>query len=273
MEENKMEEVKKEEAKKSSGVWIVVALVVVLIIGIGIGVLVPPMLQKKDTNTPNTEEKDAKEEVKDTIVEVSEDEITAYKKVIHYANTFYIPALLESEKVSNQDLLYGAWMIAKEEGKADTESDISKEQMKEYVSYIFGNDYSYQDENIQCGCSEGDLYRFDGTTYHRYGTHGHGGKSVNHSQEYFVAANRNETKNELVIQMKVLYGPTCSVCGPSSEYYQTPGGEVLYKTDDPEHTSYDDVYEKIKDQIPVTTYTFKKDSKGGYGLSSVKIGE
>ncbi len=273
MEENKMEEVKKEGAKKSSGVWIVVALVVVLIIGIGIGVLVPPMLQKKDTNTPNTEEKDAKEEVKDTIVEVSEDEITAYKKIIHYANTFYIPALLESDKINNQDLLYSSWMIAKEEGKADTESDISKEQMKEFVSYIFGADYSYQDEDITCGLGDGNLYNFDGTAYHRGGAHGHGGKAVNRSQEYFVAANRNETKNELMIQMKVLYGPTCSVCGPSSEYYQIPGGKVLYKTDDPEHTSYDDVYEKIKDQIPVTTYTFKKDSKGGYGLSSVKIGE
>ena len=44
---------------------------------------------------------------------------------------------------------------------------------------------------------------------------------------------------------------------------------VLKLEDEQELTEND--YEKVKDQLDITTFTFEKDSKGNFGLKSVKV--
>ena len=278
MEKNKDGQGKEGRTVKKSGnatVKVVIAFVLLFVLGLGIGVGLFVVFGNGDSTLKDTEgklEKVEETEKKEEIVKLSEEDIASYQKKIQYVNEFFTTSSsLDVRDINNQDLLNAIWMIAKSEQLGEVGDTIPKEDMAKYVAYIFGVDYTYQDENIVCFAGDGNIYNFNGSNYQSGGAHGHDGKSIYHSKSYFVSARRNDTKEILEIRMKVLYGDKCSVCGPMVGYYKTAGGELLYAPSDPEQTTFDEVYQQYQNQLPITTYTFKKDSAGNYGLQSIEI--
>ncbi len=261
------------EKKKSGVVWIIVLLV--FVVGIGVGLLVPSLLIKSENS--NTPEQKEKEKEKDNIVELSEADVSGYFDSIESYNKYFMNLIPgETKNIDNQAILSSAWALATyyNDRRLDPMSDFSKEQMKEFVSRIFGKGFTYTDENINCSLGDGAIFQFDGATYHRTGNHGHDGIGFYRFQKYFVGASRNDTKGTLEIQMKVIYGDKCGgTCGPIHEYFKTPNGEVLYTSNssDPAGYRFDELYNQYGNDLPITSYLYKKGENGDYYLESVQI--
>ncbi len=256
------------EKKKFKGIWVLILLV--LIVGIGIGVFVPSLLKKEGTTKP------VQEEEKDEIIELSEVDVSNYLEAIEHVNTYYLNQFpIETKNLKNQDILKYAWYLAVDyrDRKIDINSDFSKEQMKQFVSRFFGEDFTYQDEDIICPANDGPLFQFDGETYHRVGVHGHDGAGYYRFKNYFVGASRNETQDTMEIQLKVIYGDRCSgTCAGVQQYFKTPNGEVLYtRTEGDLLDHFDELYNQYKDELPITSYFYRKGDSGNYYLESVQI--
>ena len=110
-------------------------------------------------------------------------------------------------------------------------------------------------------------------TYSRTGMHGHGGEGGNRLKIYFIEG--KQTSDTITIKAKVLYGEHYGdTWGPSTYFYSKATqkkDELLYHVEDESHyNDYDFVYNEVKDQLPITTFIFKKQSDGRFALSEIK---
>lgn len=47
--------------------------------------------------------------------------------------------------------------------------------------------------------------------------------------------------------------------------------ESIYKINDSNTESYDAMYPQLQDQLPITTFVYKKQSDGNFGLVEVRV--
>ena len=265
-----------------------VSFLLVLIFGVllGLGIAGGVMLLIKDNvlsydkkSQRETTAKTESDTEKNPIVEMSEEDISNYGAIIEYFNNHYGNQYpLEISSFSNKNILWTSFSIGNVKKIITYRDSFSKDLMKNMVQYVYGADVSYTDEDIPCPVGDGVLYRFNDNQYSFAADvlHGHGGEGSFQSKFYFLKGFRDDDNNTMEIQGKVLYGNYCgSTCGPIMNFYKEANlnpSKGLYDTDgEYDQEDFDVAYQKFKDQLPVTTFTFKKDSVGGYGLKKITL--
>ena len=141
----------------------------------------------------------------------------------------------------------------------------------------FGDNHPYIHEDIQCFLGDGVLYRYDSAKreYFFQDIHGHGGAGIYPAEIYYLDGQK---KDEVyTVRVNVLYGDYCyGTCGPVTGYYKSAidsrNGEnpVLGGFGD-YYEITEKEYQSVKDNLPVTTFTFIRDKDGNYGLESVTV--
>ena len=231
---------------------------------------VMPKLNSKEKQSENKKETPEKE--KEDIKSLTESDIQDYLPIIDYFNSSHGDKYpLEIKELSNQQILWYAIIFA----KSGLKDSFSQVEVSNYVHYAFGVDFSYKDEDIPCFVGDGTFYRYENNTYTRVGVHGHGGNGSYRSKAYFINGEKNDTKGVMEIQMKVLYGDYCGdTCGPIMNFYKEASrtAKGLYSEDGEFGDSdFDVAYEKFKNELPVTSFVFHKDSSNQYFLNSISV--
>lgn len=232
---------------------------------------------KKVVNENNDVDVIVKDEGKeDKIMPLSQDEkdllleqIGIYNKTL----SKYYP-LEGMNNIPNQEKLYFAMINSDVSFEWFLKSDLDKTLVK-----YFGSDNGVIHENIICPVGDGVLYKYNDATskYEFSGTHGHGGGGLYNFTNYYISGTK---KGDIyTVKVKVLYSNHCGdICGPATNYYKNASDSYnkvnsIYDVSDSEIETLkaEDVYNNVSEQLPVTTYSFKKDTLGNYGLVSVLV--
>ena len=274
--ENEIKKEPKKESKKQNMAIIILGVVVCLLIGY---IAYDKFIVKEDTSAKNkevkeevTKEEEIKEEVKkeDVVKTLTEADIQVYKPIINLFNeNFSTKYPLKVESLTNQEILYSAMLEVNGHGT----TTVSKDDLHNMITKIYGADLKYTDEDIVCtDLNDGVLFEYNNNQYSFYGNHGHGVCLVV-VQNYFLDA--KSTNDTIEIRTKnVYYGVICSTYGPMERFYKDAlRKELLYAQsgDIENYLSFDDVYELKKDEIPITTFIFKKQSDNKFALSEIKV--
>ena len=98
---------------------------------------------------------------------------------------------------------------------------------------------------------------------------GHGGGGGYTATAFFKSATlKGDT---LTIDTNLLYDYTGDIEGPTESYYDAAGDDKKEVIHDIDRNNLKAEYEKIKDTLPTTTFTFKNNGAGLYNLESVVI--
>ncbi len=273
-------ELKKEQ--KTHPIYVSILIIILMADFFGMGFFVGLYYYKNAIN--NCDKIEKTETSVSTIVEISEQEVMNqldyYDYVVSYFNRFYSDDYpLKVTGLTNQDVLQSGLYFLEEKdsnGYPQYPKSFSREELREAIQKIYGADFTYKNENIMCFNGDGVFYTLNGSKYEYSDTHGHDGRSYARFHTYFIKAIKNEKLGTIQVQTKVLYGNPCGgTCGPVTDYYKEGKGETtpIYSVVSSNNSSveFDVIYEQHKDELPITTFIFKKDSNGKYGLKSIAI--
>lgn len=272
-----------EENKKSKlGLGILIGLLIALVIGLTGFIIYDKVLvddednkQVVNSDTTNNAEKEENDSVNDSLVDISSSELKIIlEKINVYDSRFSVSYPIKdfisfSKNMSNQDKLSFLYSNLSDYSYGQS---FSKNDLGEVASKYFYDSFSYKDENIICNLGH-NFYNYDSNTkiYTSDNEHpGHGGEGFGRDKFYFVNGFYDDKNNEYIVNGKILYGDYCpDICGPIQEYYDSNNRKnVIYKNNDGE-ISDDEVYELVKDKLPITTYKFIKNSSNEIVLKSV----
>ncbi len=273
-----VKEVVKEERK--THMWLITALVICLMVVCGaFGWLAgASFFAFHEEVDEKTSEKETKPEEKEEKAEkLTEADVNSYLVDLDGFVAYFGEKMpLETASISNQDLLSYASRNIDREG-----SKFTKAQVDTVIQNLFGKDRNYTIEDINCFIPEhGALYKYDAATetYDFDENHpGHGGGGFVRAKINYVDAEK--TSDTLTIKTKILYEESCGdVCGPSVNYYAKPSDkDPIYAGNESECyqkgncPKVETVYPQVKDQLPITSFIFKKQSDGKFGLEKVTI--
>ncbi len=142
------------------------------------------------------------------------------------------------------------------------------EDLKEMYHNYFVSGFHAIYEDIECRALDDALYKLDNErkTYTFVDTHEHGGGPSMDTDTYFVSSKIEG--NHYMINTHILYSNYCNdTCGPFSGYYSSYQ-DCIYSKNQVMNTK--NQYHEIKDDLPITTFTFVKD-KNYFRLESVEI--
>lgn len=158
-----------------------------------------------------------------------------------------------------------------------SQKEFMQGDLKKIAESYFGKNSNITYESIKCPYDEEELYRYDDATrvYTIAGTHGHGGAGRFQTYSYYLDGTvTDETK--YVVEVHILYGKYCTeTCGSSLEFYSNAmdakenQNSILSIEEEEKLTDTD--YNKIKEKLATTTFTFEKDTSGNFGLKSVQV--
>ncbi len=263
------------EKKEGRGKIVVIVLLTLLLIGNCSYIAYDHFFAsaKKEAKEEKKTTKKKEKEVEKRDLSLAEEKILLdqIKEYNLYLADLY--PIQDIKKTENQTKLLFAYYHLEEKNKEEVmQGDIQK-----IVNSYFGEDNGVSYESIQCPIDGKDLYQYDQTTriYTYVDDHQHSGSGFYNTHNYFIDGSvYNE--EEFVINVHVIYEEYCkSECGPSSNYYKTAKdafdleNAIIEKEEEEEFSDGD--YEKVKSQLPTTTYTFIKDKDGNYGLRKVEI--
>lgn len=264
-----MEEEKKEIKKSNNVLVIVLCLIICLLVAF---IAYDKLIVNQKANNKEENEKIKKEEKEtEKETELKESDVLDYITTLNdVLVSFGAEGSIKISDISNDKIIDFAFKKAEWRGEKKTAQDIVK-----VIEDTFGKDFSYQLVDIECFLGDGVIYKYNQAegTYSRVGEHGHGGIAGNRLKTYFVEG--KQTSDTITIKAKVLYGEFCGdVCGPSTYFYSKAThkkDELLYHVEDESHyDDYDFVYNEVKDQLPITTFIFKKQSDGRFALTEIK---
>ena len=271
-----------QENDKTNPIMIILIIIFILSFLAGCAFTVINLMNKdKKTNNNNTETNTVTEPTAEPekIEELKEIDVKGYEEIILKIDFARDTASeLEASKLTNQQIL--------RIGLSDEITNkgyFTSEELKKSIKTQLG-DIEYNDEPIKCLVCGNALYKYSNEekVYEQAPSndHGHGPAGGLYKQKYFVSAIKNDTKGTLEINYKILYGEYVDDVGsPSSNIYfnaedaknRTNG---IVKTDEIngyEKEDFDIAYENNKNDIPVTTYSFAKDSEGNYVFKKVSV--
>lgn len=260
--------------KSKKGTTIIIVVLCIALLG-SIGYIVYDKVLKKEPVVKEEKEKEKKEEKEDTTREVAENEKTVLlNQITAYTSSFGdIYPVTETSSMPNQTALQFALATGNLKGQEVMESDLET-VLKKY----FGATHSFHHEDIQCFLGDGPLYKYDSATrkYTFQNTHGHGGGGTMPSTNYYLSGTvTNEKTYE--VKVNIIYSDYCGdTCGPSTGYYKTAmknhnRTDYILGPYTDIHELIEQDYQSVKDQLPITTFTFEKDELGNYGLKSVTV--
>ena len=250
--------------KKSNKGVIVIIILIIALLGISGYIIYDKAINKEESG---------KEKKEPEIKEVTEEKNTLLEQINVYTPYFADNyPITEKSTLDNQKVLYFASMQLENKFSDFMESDLEK-----VLEKYFGDNHSYVHEDIQCFLGDGVLYRYDSAKreYFFQDIHGHGGAGIYPAEIYYLDGQK---KDEVyTVRVNILYGDYCyGTCGPVTGYYKSAidsrngenpvlGGSGNY------YEITEKEYQSVKDNLPVTTFTFIRDKDGNYGLESVTV--
>lgn len=281
VEEKTKEEVKEvkvePENNKTNPIMIILIAVFLISFIAGCVFTVKNLTNKNKNNTEtNTEPKNNNEP--DKIEELKEIDVKGYNEIIEKIDFAKdLKTDLDVTGLDNQQIL----RIGLDD-EFTNKGYFTKDELKKSIKAQLG-DVSYNDEPIKCLVCGNSVYKYSAEegVYEEAPSidHGHGPAGTLYKQKYFVSASKNETKGTLDIKYKILYGEYQDESGiPSSNVYLSAEDAAnrkngLLATNDNgyDKEAFDKAYEDNKDKIPVTTYSFVKDSDGNFVFKKVSV--
>lgn len=266
--------------KTNNKKYIIIITILSILLLVSIGYIAYDKIAPKET--PKTEEKQEEEETEeqDKIVTLEELEVSNLLEQIDVYNKYIgeLYPLEDTTNISNSEILSFAYLnipnLSLSEGFMQTE-------LEKVVAKYFGSDFPITHDNIMCFAENEIIFKYNPATrkYDYYGEHGHGGPTVNGAYTYFIDGTYNEAKKVYTINTKVLYREAVGdTVGPDTAYYGSAQDGLnhtneLYKLEESEIgiITADEVYQKIQDNLKITTYEFKVDEEGNNGLTKVII--
>ena len=245
--------------EKKSNAGLVVGLIISILCVLGLlGYIIYDKIQEKETrNAPIIdieEKKDLKEaDVEDLLKRIDEMNMALYNEYpISDVNKLSTRAVL-SIGFNN---IYGA-------------NYIPSSYIENHIKYIIGDNVNIKHEDYLCSLDNIAFWRYENGYYIFNQEHpGHGGGNGYIITTFFKDASMDD--DTITINTNILYEPASDVWGgPTTSYKASPDGENVLN--DIQRDSLKSEYEKIKDTLPVTTFTFKRSKMGGYNLETVKI--
>lgn len=207
------------------------------------------------------------EEIEEEIVEISYSEVNYLLERINYYNdsfSKYYPISVFS-KIDNQDKLkFGINILTEEE---NTNNYYKTRDLENVFNKYFIPEFKVIYEDINCDVDNLVLYNLENNTYTLTNNHEHGKNNNISIKTYYNSSTKLD--NIYKVNVNILYSSYCNSdsCANDNNYYarykDSVNGERVV-TDNLEE------YEKIKDNLPITTFTFIKENEN-YLLKSVKV--
>ena len=232
--------------------------------------------EKESEEQPSTNNEEESNSTKEKTSQIEDENLSSEKKVEEIATYFgsYFP-LENVNTINNQNLLF----FALQHHKGGWQDTIPKEELEDVIKEYFGNKVKLIHENIECPSpsDERPLYLYDGNgTYKTNPEHGgHGGDGVKFAYVHYLSEQKNA--NIVEVNYKIAYSNNCPDTCITYAYYASYNAETPVvsntKTDGAvdilEFT--DELYESIKDKLPVTTFTYEIDENGTYNLIKIAV--
>ncbi len=262
-----MEEEKKKNSNKS-GSTLGVVLIALLMIGLSVacgwfGNQLWTEVNKKDT-------KDEVENKEDEIISLTKEEVSYYDFIIdHFNKNFSATYPLKVKDLTNQDILRVGFELG---NIGYSTQSFSATSLHDSIAKVFGSDVDYTDEDIQCLYHNPleTFFSYDSGIYTLVGNHNHC-ICIILAKRYFISAEKE--KDIIRIKEKnIYYGTACGTSGGETQFYKyAPNKELFYEASSPEEVDFDKMYDEYKNELPLITYIFQKDSKGNYGLKEIIV--
>ena len=244
-----------EEKQKNGGLVAAIIVLVIFIICI-LGYIGYDKLIAKTGSTEQQTEIEVKE-LKESDVKVLMDRIEVMDN--HLAKLYPIT---DMTTISNQDLL-----------SLEMRSGVSAEQIERTVRFVIGDNVTVKHEDYMCkDASHGALYKYSNGWYSYNNEHpGHGGASACIATAFFKSATLKGIT--ITVDTNLLYEGVGDISGPRTSYYDScpSNSNAKEALHDIERESLKAEYVKIKDTLPITTFTFKQNEAGIYNLESVTV--
>lgn len=263
-----------EKKKKSKKLIITIIVMALIIFGLGSYITYDKVFTNKQKPKMKQSRKIKKinlESIQDNELEVLMKQIDAYNT--HLSNSYPIT---EVTRIDNQAILNFGYKNIE-----DITNGFTKQQLADVIKKYFGNEFKYTDEDINCHINDGILYKYENDSYTLSGTHGHDGPGYEQGKTFYLTGSHNKETGEYELKTKILYGPRINgIGGPITSFYKNPSNKgLVYEVDVNDldnwinnftDEKYDEIYKEVKDKLPITVFTFKKDSEGNYGLIKVE---
>lgn len=262
---------------KSKGL---IVIIIILLLGLcgSVGYIVYDKVMVQEGVAQKEEKEKEKEQDKEevSIKKLTEKDVTTFMYRIDFFNTFFSKKypIEDVSKLSNQDvLLLGEIYVTRGLFTQGSVTGFTGDVIREGIVTTLGADYPIKMEDINCYMGDGTLYQYNASMdeFHMIGNHGHDGIGGFRNKAYFQDGTYDEETGTYEIHVKVVSSSSCGgTCGPRTDFYNGFNyNETIYNTN--EDTEYDVVYKEISDKLSIVTYTFVKNSDGGYGLKSVTM--
>ncbi len=261
------------ENKKSNKGLIIIIIILIIALLATSGYIIYDKVIKKEEVTEEKKTPKEEQEQQPVTRNITEEEQTILLNQITAYTTYFADSYPLSEKSSfdNQDVLYFASMQLENRFSDFMESDLEK-----VLEKYFGKDHPYVHEDINCFAGDGVLYKYDSAkrTYTYEDMHAHGGKTIFRPTIFFVEG-KSEDDTIYEIQTQILYATSAGdTVGPRERYYISANqdyDDYILGPYGGDHEVTEEEYQSIKEQIPITAFTFEKDEDGNYGLKTVKF--
>ena len=270
--ETPVEPAKTEEPKKKSKLPLILLIIIILALGefaVWYFVLGGNGSKKEQKEEPKQEEKKEEEKKEDTkpeekAVELADTEVESLNNIVKLLSTnfgdYYEKSIGE---INNQDLLF--FGIKQYEFK----DSITEKEMEDIIKKYFGNSVNLKHEDVKCFVADHEpLYNYSEGIYTNNKNHGGHGKEGSFAYPTYVSGEKKG--NIITANYKIVY-TLRSDAAVTMAFYSSPinQAEALISSDEPLQFSTE-VYEKIKDKIPVTEFTFEE-IDGNITMKSFKV--
>ena len=265
---------------KEKKLIIIIAVLCVLLFGC-VGYIVFDKLNNKDNEVVVNEKNDTSEESDIKYVfdarELTQDEQNELLGKIEKYNygLGHLYPITDISTVSNSDL----FLLSYKESRIPDKNLYDANKIDEFIENHFDDNIKLIHEDYLCLVDKKVLFKYDSSnkTYSFvYDGHPHGGSQRGGVASFDVKVLDTQLKDDIyTIITKVLYGQSCSdVCGPNSVYYRSYQ-DSMKNINEIARGFSETITESEKDgyreTLPITTYKFKKNSKGNIVLISVEI--
>lgn len=252
MEENKIIEKKK---SKAPVVILIVILFLIAVAGSSFGGYYFGSTTSNNNGTPNVEKKDLKES-----------DVSDFLKRINAMNS----SLCTSFPINDVKSLPTQNILSIGLGEVFGTYSVSSDYIENYIKYVIGDNIAIKNEDYLCKLDKIAFYKYENGYYVFNTEHpGHGGGGGYLVSTFFRDANIEG--DTVTINTNLLYEVSGDIMGPTTTYYDGVGESKKTVLENIERDNLKTEYEKIKDILPITTYTFTRSELGGYNLESVNI--
>lgn len=247
------------EEKKKSKAPLVIVLVLLFLFAVAGSSFGGYLFGKADGEKVEGKETTTSKELSETEVKSIMDRIQAMSDIIYESYPLNDVSDIPTQKIIELGL----------KGVGIPQST-TKELVERNVKYILGDNVDVNHGDYICTLENKPLYKYEDGYYSLNPDHPGHGKGNGYLVEVFFKKASIEG-NELIIDTNILYTHASDTYGPTASYSDAIDENAKEVLKNIERTNVKKEYEKIKDTLPTTTFTFKRSELGGFNLETVVI--